>query len=518
MVQYIDNNSGFNNWNAMHQSTRKPRKFGFWGWFCVFIIIWWIFGTFFESKKVQTELQQPIAIEASIVDSNKIDAEKISMDVRGLRISNIALKEHKQSPKSDDSVALLNGENNFIEIGLMSSDTAVPNINTKWKNTNNDMVWKNDSKINFSRNISVKDYVIKISDTITNNSSKEINVTPYARVISGAGNSQSAAVETGGVVYANSNLDYENWARLSKKSYAYSTVKGAFGFAEQYWETIVAIDTNDQTISLKKSGDLYFADTVTAPVKIIPGKETVIDTYVFAGPRISKVLNSASENIPGIDKTMDYGWFWFFAQPMLWMINWLNSLVGNYGIAIILMTLILRILMWPLTRKSFASTMAMQKMQPELQRVQKLYANDKVRLQMEMMKIYQTHKTSPMSGCLPMLLQIPIFFALYKALLISVPMRSAHFLWISDLAAMDPYFILPILMGATMWLQQYLQAGKQSKGNTNDTMAATQRAMKWMPILFTVMFAWMPSGLVLYWTISNLFGIFQMYVIKKNMK
>ena len=199
------------------------------------------------------------------------------------------------------------------------------------------------------------------------------------------------------------------------------------------------------------------------------------------------------------------------------MINWLYVLVGNYGIAIILMTLILRLLIWPLTRKSYVSTMAMQRMQPELQRVQKLYANDKARLQIEMMKVYQTHKTSPMSGCLPMLIQIPIFFALYKALLISVPMRSAHFLWVSDLAVMDPYFILPILMGATMWLQQYLQSPKQTS-NTNDIMASTQRAMKWMPLLFTIMFAWMPAGLVLYWTVSNLFGILQMYIIKKTTK
>lgn len=163
--------------------------------------------------------------------------------------------------------------------------------------------------------------------------------------------------------------------------------------------------------------------------------------------------------------------------------------------------------------------MAMQKMQPEMARIQKLYANDKARLQMEMLRLYQTHKTSPMSGCLPMLIQIPIFFALYKALLISVQMRSAHFLWISDLASMDPYFILPILMGATMWLQQYLQAPTaQKNAPANDPAAQTQRVMKWMPLIFTVMFAWMPAGLVLYWTISNVFGIGQMYYIKKRLQ
>ena len=137
---------------------------------------------------------------------------------------------------------------------------------------------------------------------------------------------------------------------------------------------------------------------------------------------------------------------------------------------------------------------------------------------MEMMKLYQTHKTSPMSGCLPMLIQIPIFFALYKALLVSVQMRNAHFLWISDLSAMDPYFILPILMGATMFLQQRLQSPKLSAGNTNDIAAQTQRMMRWMPILFTVMFAWMPAGLVLYWTVSNIFSIIQMQIIKRKSK
>ena len=203
---------------------------------------------------------------------------------------------------------------------------------------------------------------------------------------------------------------------------------------------------------------------------------------------------------------------------MLWALNGLYAIVGNYGIAIIIFTLLLRFAIWPLTRKSYTSMIAMQKMQPELARIQKLYANDKVRLQMEMMRLYQTHKTSPMSGCLPMLIQIPIFFALYKALLVSVQMRSAGFLWISDLAVMDPYFILPVLMGATMWWQTKLQTASQRANTTNDAIAQTQRVMKWMPVMFTILFAWMPAGLVLYWTVSNLFGIAQMQIIKRTSK
>ena len=519
MVKYLDNNSGFNGWNAMRNEKKSGKSFGFFGWLAVFFIAWWAIGVLFQPKNQKVDVQNNIVVEQSNLDAKKIDSEKISLDVTGLRISNIALKEHQKSGKDLSPIELMVDKNNFVEIGFLSSDIKTPNINTKWEMKSGAMHWDNKGVAHFTRNISIDGYVIKITDTIKNNSKSNISVSPYARIVQSPEKNSSATVETGGVVYANSNLNYANWNKLNKKSLAYSSVRASFGFAEQYWETIASMDINDQTISLKKSGDLYFADANAAPIKIDAGKSVDIDTYVFAGPRMDSVLKTASANIPGLNKTVDYGWFWFFAGPMLWMLNWLYALVGNYGVAIILMTLILRILIWPLTRKSYVSTVLMQKMQPELQRVQKLYANDKARLQMEMMRVYQTHKTSPMSGCLPMLIQIPIFFALYKALLISVPMRSAHFLWISDLAAMDPYFILPVLMGATMWLQQYLQTqSTQTSETKNDMMASTQRAMKWMPALFTVMFAWMPSGLVLYWTVSNLFGILQMYIIKKSFK
>ena len=517
MVQYMDNQSGFNQWARMNAAKKPSRFSGFLWWMLLFLFAWWLFRGWFNPQNTEIKEVAPITVEQSNAAKRNIVADDISLDVQGLRISNVSLNKHKKDSKSEEPVTLLNKENNFVEIGYISVDTSVPNVNTNWELKNDSMHW-NTSGVHFVRNVSVDGYVIKIADTIKNNLNREISVAPYVQITEVQDDQKtSSLVETGGVVYANSKLDYTSWNKLNKKSVAYSSVNASLGFADQYWETIATTEAKDQTISLKKNGNLYLAQTSAAPIKIVAKGETEINTYVFAGPRQSDVLNVASQHIPGISKTMDYGWIWFFAQPMLWMINWLYALVGNYGVAIILMTLILRILIWPLTRKSYVSTMAMQKMQPELQRVQKLYANDKMRLQMEMMKIYQTHKTSPMSGCLPMLIQIPIFFALYKALIISVPMRSAHFLWISDLAVYDPYFILPILMGATMWIQQYLQSPKQTS-NTNDITASTQRVMKWMPVLFTVLFALMPAGLVLYWTVSNIFGILQMYIIKKTMK
>ncbi|MCQ2574906.1 MAG: membrane protein insertase YidC [Alphaproteobacteria bacterium] len=523
MVQYLNNNSGFNQWNSMRQqqNTTGNKKLGLFWWILLFLFAWLALGSWFQPKKQADVVTNVAPVEkVTKVSVKKISSDKISLNVQGLRFSNIKLLDYQQSPKENTPVELLGLEDNFIEVGFVSKETSTPTINTSWKGNKDTFVWNNNAGVSFSRSIIIKDYVINIADTITNKSGKDISVSPYARIVQNGSVKMSGAIETGAVVFANSKLDYTNWPKLDKKPYAYSTVNGSFGCAEQYWDTIASIDAIDQTLSMKKQGELYFADASAAPVKIANGSKSVINTYVYTGPRMSETLSASSDNIPGLYKTVDYGWFWFLAQPMLWMINQLNTFVGNYGIAIILMTLILRLLIWPLTRKSYASTMAMQKMQPELQRVQKLYANDKMRLQAEMMKIYQEHKTSPMSGCLPMLIQIPIFFALYKALLISVSMRSAHFLWISDLSIMDPYFILPILMGATMWIQQYMQSAKQSKSsdNKNDVMASTQRAMKWMPIIFTVMFAWMPAGLVLYWTVSNLFGLLQMYIIKKTVK
>ena len=517
MVQYLDNNSGFNQWMS-GQAQKKPSRFsGLFWWVLLFLFAWWIIGAWFKPQNVEIDNTNIATVEQSNIATRSVENEDISFDVQGLRISKISLNKHQKDVKTQDKIALLSGNNNFIETGFVSADTKTPNINSQWEMKSGLMHWNNGANVLFVRDIVTEGYVITVTDTIKNNSGCEIILNPYIQIATNTSEKMSSVIKTGGIVYANSKLDFTNWNKLDKKSVAYSTVRGSLGFADQYWETVASMDANDQTISLKKSGDLYLAQSNVAPIKIAPKSELNIKTYIFAGPRMANVLNSVADKIPGIDKTMDYGWFWFFAQPMLWMINWLFDFVGNYGVAIILMTLILRILIWPLTRKSFMSTVAMQKMQPELQRVQKLYANDKARLQIEMMKVYQTHKTSPMAGCLPMLIQIPIFFALYKALMISVPMRSAHFLWISDLAAMDPYFILPVLMGATMWLQQYLQTPKMS-GNVSDAMASSQRVMKWMPVLFTVMLAWMPAGLILYWTMSNVFGIFQMYIIKKNTK
>ena len=522
MVQYMDNkNSGFNMWNANKNAAAAAKKSplsGMLRWTLLFIASWWLIGVFMGPKPVpQTDTDTTVVEDLSSVPTAEISSEKITATVQGLRVSDVKLKDFAISSDNAEPVTLLGSDNNFIEVGLLATGTSAPVSTTAWKHVNGANTWRNSDGVEFTRNIATDGYVITITDTIQNNSKRDFAFAPYARIVRDNDMKSASGVSNGAIAYVNSDTESVAWQKLDKKSYAYSTTNGFAGFADQYWETVASIASPDQTIRVKKAGDKYSADAAAAAVPVASGATATITTRIFVGPRDQTVLDAIESTIPGIAETIDYGWFWFLARPMLWILNAIHHVVMNYGVAIIIMTILLRLLMWPLTRKSYVSMAAMQKMQPEMQRIQKLYANDKMRLQMEMMKLYQTHKTSPMSGCLPMLIQIPIFFALYKALLVSVAMRNAHFLWISDLSAMDPYFILPILMGVTMWIQQYLQSAKPSN-NANDVAAQTQRMMRWMPILFTVMFAWMPAGLVLYWTVSNIFGIIQMQIIKRQSK
>lgn len=520
MVQYMDKNSGFNMWNANKNAVqRKSPLSGFLWWLLIFIFAWWAIGAIMNPTPPTSAVPDvQISEDITSVPVTKISSDKIKADIQGLRISNVELLEYAKTPDSQESIVLLGSDGNFIESGLLATGTTAPVSKTIWAISDDGaQVWNNPDGVRFIRHINTDGYLITITDSIENNSGKDIAIAPYVRIVKDNDMQSASGVSAGAISYVNSDVEDLTWAQLDKKSYAYSTATGFAGFADQYWETVASMDSVDQTIRIKKSGDKYMTDSAAAALSVADGDTRTLTTNIYVGPRDQTVLNSVDSKISGIADTIDYGWFWFLARPMLWVLNGINHVVMNYGVAIIVMTILLRLLMWPLTRKSYTSMAAMQKMQPEMQRIQKLYGNDKMRLQMEMMKLYQTYKTSPMSGCLPMLIQIPIFFALYKALLVSVQMRNAHFLWISDLSVMDPYFILPILMGLTMWAQQYLQSANKS-APSNDVVAQTQKMMNWMPLLFTIMFAWMPAGLVLYWTVSNVFGIIQMEIIKRQGK
>jgi len=231
-------------------------------------------------------------------------------------------------------------------------------------------------------------------------------------------------------------------------------------------------------------------------------------TRLYAGPQDQKVLGSIA---PGFDLVVDYGWLTFIAAPLFWVLSWLHGLTGNWGWAIILVTVLIKALFYPLSAASYRSMAKMRLVMPRLQKIKEAYGDDKVRLQQEMMRLYQEEKINPLGGCLPILVQIPVFIALYWVLLASVEMRHAPWLgWVTDLSSRDPYFILPLLMGATMFIQMRL--------NPQPADPLQAKLMMGMPIVFTFMFLWFPSGLVLYWLTNNLLSIAQQWWINRQLE
>jgi len=243
------------------------------------------------------------------------------------------------------------------------------------------------------------------------------------------------------------------------------------------------------------------------PLRVLkPGSEVKDSFEVYIGPKRKEDLIKIAGHFGEI---IDYGWFTFLAKPLIWFLKWVYTYVPNYGIAIILLTIIIKILFWPLTEKSFGSMQKMQKIQPKMTALREKYKGDPARMNKEVMDLYKRHGVNPLGGCLPMILQIPVFFALYEGLLVAIEMRGAPFLlWIRDLSAMDPLLITPLLMGITMYIQQKMMpTGMDPK---------QAKMMNLMPIMFTVFFLGFPSGLVIYWLLNNILTIGHQYLIQKR--
>ncbi len=276
---------------------------------------------------------------------------------------------------------------------------------------------------------------------------------------------------------------------------------------EKFFVTLISPESSVfNEVALKAKSGALDADLKATAVVMDPGKSQQFKFKMYNGPKLLTNLKHFGKNA---DKVIDYGWFGIIARPLMQFLNLTNRYTHNYGIDIIILTILIKIIFWPLTHKSYKSMSDMQKVQPLMQKLREKYKDDKERLNQEMMRLYKQHKVNPLGGCLPMLLQIPVFFALYKALLISVELRHAPFFWwIQDLSAKDPYYITPIIMGATMLIQQKMTP------STGDPKMA--KMMLIMPIVFTFMFLNFPSGLVIYWLVNNVLSIGQqMYTNRK---
>ncbi len=257
----------------------------------------------------------------------------------------------------------------------------------------------------------------------------------------------------------------------------------------------------------QKSGDFIVGYTSPAQT-IAPGGSGTFSSRFYAGPKDQGRLEAIS---PNLNLTVDYGFLWWLSGPLFHLLEWLHALVGNWGVAIILLTCIVKLVLFPLSAASYRSMANMRRVAPQMKRMQERYADDRQKLSQEMMGFYKKEKINPLGGCLPMLLQMPVFLALYWVLFESVELRQApFFLWIRDLAIMDPYFVLPILMGASMFLTQTLNPP------VPDPVQA--RVMKFMPVIFTVMFLFFPAGLVLYWLVNNLLSLAQQWFITRQIE
>ena len=253
-------------------------------------------------------------------------------------------------------------------------------------------------------------------------------------------------------------------------------------------------------------GNNLFSAGMIMPVDgLAPGAEATVGTRLYAGPQQQDKLEAIA---PGLNLVVDYGWLTVIAAPLFWVLSWLHSLTGNWGWAIILVTVALKALFFPLSAASYKSMAKMRVLGPRLQRMKELYGNDKAKLQQEMMSVYRTEKINPLGGCLPIVVQIPVFIALYWVLLGSVEMRHAPWLgWIQDLSAKDPYFILPVIMAVSMLIQMKL--------NPTPPDPIQAKVMMAMPVVFGFMFLWFPSGLVLYWVVNNTLSIAQQWQITR---
>jgi YidC/Oxa1 family membrane protein insertase len=263
------------------------------------------------------------------------------------------------------------------------------------------------------------------------------------------------------------------------------------------------------TVSLAKNGQDMVTVSLRGPKNLIPPAQAGYFLYsLFLGPKDLDLLKAQGV---GLENAVDFGsWLKWLAMPMLWVLKVIYKYLPNYGLAIIVLTLLIKILFWPLGNISYRSMKEMQKLQPRIKEIQEKFKNDRQRLSQETMALYKAHKINPMSGCLPMLIQIPVFFGLYKALMYAIELRHSPLIWwIQDLSAKDPYYITPIIMGGTMWLQQKMTPA------TGDAMQ--QKIMLWMPVIFTFMFLNFPSGLVIYWLFNNIFSIGQQYYINKKL-
>ncbi|WP_079204098.1 membrane protein insertase YidC [Pseudomonas sp. CC6-YY-74] len=360
-------------------------------------------------------------------------------------------------------------------------------------------------------------YQMNVSYLIDNQSGQAWNGNMFAQLKRDGSDDPSSTTATGTATYLGGALwtTEESYKKVSmkdidKKPFKETVEGGWVAWLQHYFVTawIPEKGSTNQVQTRKDSQGNYIVGYTGPAVQVAPGTQGEVSAILYAGPKLQGHLKTLS---PGLELTVDYGILWFLAQPIFWLLEHIHSILGNWGWSIIVLTIIIKLIFFPLSAASYKSMARMRAVAPKLAALKEQLGDDKQKMSQGMMELYKKEKINPLGGCLPILVQMPVFLALYWTLLESVEMRQAPWMfWITDLAIKDPFFILPIIMGATMFIQQQLNP------TPPDPMQA--KVMKMMPIIFTFFFLWFPAGLVLYWVVNNCLSIAQQWYITRKIE
>jgi YidC/Oxa1 family membrane protein insertase len=487
-------------------------------------------------------------------DNSKI---KGSINLEGGIIDDLVLEEYRETlDPTSDFITYLNplGSQDayYLDTGWVSPDSTIelPNNKSVWKadkssigmNDPVKLTWQNSQNITFEKIITLDEhYLFSVDQRVINNSGKSFDLYPF-----GLSKRQGIPemenffiLHEGPLSITDSVLkEYDYDDLKDKKKIKLNSVGGWIGMTDKYWQTAIISDQNEpiqQTYSYSfvENTDNFQTDLVGTKIVVGEGDNISHNLKLFAGPKIVSVIDQYMDEygVQEFDRSVDFGWFYFLTKPIFHVLEFIFGYVGNFGWAIIIFTLLMRICFFPLAQQSFKSMAKMKKLGPELQRLKEQYGDDRAGMQKEMMALYKREKANPIAGCLPILLQIPVFFALYKVLFVTIEMRHAPFIgWISDLSAPDPLGLLtlfgfvdwnvpgilqlfnigiwPILMGISMFLQQKLNPAPVDKMQAKIFM--------FLPIVFTFVLGGFAAGLVIYWTTNNVLSMAQQYVIQRK--
>lgn len=535
------------------------------------------FNYFFPQQKAETNITQtsdeetPITDEATgaagstevetaplpVADALKQDERlKInngvvngSIRLKGARFDEILLNKYKLTlDENSPDVELFSPAKTenayYADYGWLSTDKSLllPNKDTLWTVEGNQeltpqtpvtLVWNNGQGVKFVYVISIDDnYLFDITQTVVNNSGKEITIYPYglfSRTLDKDALGRSI-VHEGFTGVIDGDLKEIKYSKLDKEKTpeTFETTGGWISLTERYWfSAFIFNDAYKAKVTLRQVNDnLFQLDFKGLPMQIQSGNSASFSSQLYAGAKEIKLLDEYSKNIKKFDLNVDFGWYYFLTKPFFYILDYLYHFIGNMGWAILLFAALLRLLMFPIANKSYESMSKMKKVQPKLMELQNTFKDDKLALQRATMELYRREKVNPASGCLPMFIQIPIFFSLYKVLNIAIEIRHAPFIgWIKDLSAPDPLTIStwahiyvpslldigvwPLIYGLTMFIQQKLNPAPANKDQA--------RMMAMMPLIFMIMFAHFAVGLVIYWTLSNILSVIQQkYIMYKN--